>query len=191
MNPRVDKFLKNSKQWREEMMKLRPILLNAKLEEEFKWNLPCYCHNGNNLAILQPFKAYLGMMFFKGALLKDSKKVLINNGPNSQAAKRLEFRSVKDVTRLTSIVKSYLKEAKAIEESGQKVKFKKHPQPVPAELKKIFAKNGKLKKAFNALTPGRQRGYIFHFSSAKQPATRLSRIEKCTPRILAGKGLMD
>ncbi len=131
------------------------------------------------------------MMFFKGSLLKDSKGVLISNGPNSQAGRRFEFHSVKEIIKLKSVIISYVKESIAIEESGQKVEFKKNFTPVPDELKKIFAKNPNFKKAFNALTPGRQRAYILHFSSAKQASTRQSRIEKYIPRILQGKGLND
>lgn len=191
MNPDVDKFIKKSKQWQDEIARLRSVLLKTKLEENFKWNLPCYSYKDRNIAIIQPFKSCLGLMFFKGALLKDPKSVLINNGPNSQAARRFEFRSVQEITKMTSTIKAYIKEAIAIEESGQEVEFKKKPEPVPEELKKIFAKKPKVKKAFNALTPGRQRGYILHFSSAKQSSTRQSRIEKCIPRILEGKGIHD
>ena len=184
MNADVTKFLKSSKRWQNEMTALRAILLQAKLEENFKWRLPCYSHNDSNIVIVQPFKNYLGLMFFKGSLLKDAKGLLANNGPNSQAARRFEFQSVQDITKLKATIKAYIKEAVAIEESGQKVAFKKTPQAMPDELKKAFTKNAKLKKAFDALTPGRQRAYIIHFSGAKQPATRESRIEKCTPDIL-------
>jgi uncharacterized protein YdeI (YjbR/CyaY-like superfamily) len=189
MNAKVDKFLKNSKQWREEMAKLRGILLKTKLEEDFKWRLPCYSFNGANVIILQPFKACLGAMFFKGSLLKDPKGILVSNGPNSQAARRFEFRSTQEVTKLASVIKAYVQEAIALEESGQKVEFKRKPEPVPEELNKMFARQPALKKAFGSLTPGRQRAYILHFSSAKQSATRQSRIEKCVPGILKGKGL--
>lgn len=191
MHKNVDQFLKNSKQWQEEITKLRAILLKTKLEENFKWGLPCYGYNGNNVAIIQPFKACLAMMFFKGTLLKDTKKVLVANGPNSQASRRFEFRSVQEITQLTPTIKAYIQEAIAIAESGQKVKFKKRPILVPDELKTMFAKNPKLKKAFDSLTPGRQRAYILHFSSAKQSSTRQSRIEKYTSRILEGKGISD
>lgn len=191
MNPDVDKFLKKSKQWQEEMTTLRSIILKTKLEENLKWNLPCYGYEGSNVIIIQPFKACLGLMFFKGALLKDSKAVLVSNGPNSQAARRFEFGSVQDIVRLEPTIKAYIKEAIAIEKSGGKVEFKKSPQAMPEELKKMLAKNAQLKKAFAALTPGRQRAYLLHFSSAKQSSTRQSRIEKCIPRILEGKGMTD
>lgn len=191
MNPDVDKFMRDSTQWKREMEKLRGILLQTKLEEYFKWRLPCYSHNGSNVVIIQPMKAFLGLMFFKGSLLKDPKRVLISNGPNSQAGRRFEFGSVQDVAKLSSTLKAYIKEAIAIEESGQRVKFKRSPGNAPEELKRIFARNPKLKKAFDSLTPGRQRAYLVHFSGAKQSSTRQSRIEKCIPGILAGKGLND
>ena len=191
MNAEVTKFLKNSKRWQNEMVALRAILLQTKLEEDFKWRLPCYAHEGRNIVIVQPFKNYLGLMFFKGSLLKDPKKALIDNGPNSQAARRFEFASVQEIKKLAPTIKAYVKEAIAIEKSGQKVEFKKTPQAMPDELKKAFAKNSKLKKAFEALTPGRQRAYNLHFSSAKQSETRQARIEKCAPDILKGKGLNE
>lgn len=171
------------------MAALRMILLKTKLEENFKWNLPCYTYQGQNIVIVQPFKSYLGLMFFKVSLLKDSKNVLVNNGPNSQAARRFEFQSVLDIARLKMTIKAYIQEAIAIEESGKKVVFKKSLQALPEELKKVFSKNTRVKKAFDSLTPGRQRSFLIHLSSAKQPSTRRSRIEKCIPQILAGKGL--
>ncbi len=191
MNTDVTKFINTSKQWQEEITKLRTVILQTKLEENFKWRLPCYSHKDSNIVIIQPFKACLGLMFFKGSLLKDKKKILINNGPNSQAAKRLEFKSVKEITQQASTIKEYIKEAISIEESGQKVEFKKKLDSIPEELKKMFVKKPKLKEAFNSLTPGRQRAYLLHFSGAKQSSTRQSRIEKCIPRILQGKGMND
>ncbi len=191
MNPQVDKFLKASKKWQKEIAALRAILLETKLEENFKWNLPCYSHNESNVVIVQPFKANLALMFFKGSLLKDTKGLLINNGPNSQAAKRLEFESLESLKSKKAIIKSYIKEAIEIENSGKKVEFKKAPQAMPVELKTALEKNAKLKKAFESLTPGRQRAYILHFAGAKQAATRQARIEKCAKQILEGKGLND
>ena len=191
MTSEVTIFIKNLKLWPEETAKLRSVLQKTKLEENFKWRLPCYSHNEANIVIIQPFKACLGMMFFKGALLKDTKKVLVSNGPNSQSGRRFEFRSVQDIVRLESTIKAYIKEAIAIEESGEKVKVKPKVQSVPEELAQVFSKNAKFKKAFEALTPGRQRAYLFYFSGAKQSATRQSRIKKCTPRIMLGKGLTD
>jgi uncharacterized protein YdeI (YjbR/CyaY-like superfamily) len=189
VNTKVDKFLQKSDQWKDELTHLRPILLETKLEEDLKWNLPCYTYQGKNIAIIQPFKSCLALMFFKGSLLKDPKKLLIANGPHSQAARRFEFRSVKEISKLRATIKSYIKEAMAIEEAGEKVEFQKTPHSEPAELQETFARNAKLKKAFQSLTPGRQRAYLMHFSNAKQSATRLSRIKKCIPQILEGKGL--
>ncbi len=191
MDQKVENFLEKSKLWQKEMSKLRSVVLKTKLEESLKWGLPCYSHKGSNVVIIQPFKASLALMFFKGSLLKDSKGVLVAVGPNSQAGRRLEFKSMQEITRQASTIKAYIQEAIAIEESGEKVKFRKKPEPLPDELKKIFLKKPKFKKAFLALTPGRQRAYILHFSGAKQSATRISRIEKCMPQILKGQGLND
>lgn len=191
MSAEVDKFVSKLKQWPDEVAKLRELVLKSKLDESLKWRLPCYSHNGGNVVIIQPFKNFLALMFFKGTLLKDPKQVLVDNGPNSQAARRLEFRSLQDLKKLAPTIKAYLAEAIALEEAGAKVQFKKNPQTVPAELTTIFAKQPKLKKAFESLTPGRQRAYIFHFAGAKQAATRLARIKKFVPRILAGKGIND
>jgi uncharacterized protein YdeI (YjbR/CyaY-like superfamily) len=184
-------FLKESKERNNEIKQLRSIAKGLKLDEEFKWGKPCYCYEGNNIAIIQPFKKYVALMFFKGKLLNDPKKVLVDNGPNSQSAARMEFTSAHDMKKNLSTVKSFLKEAIKIAVSGQKVEFKKKPEPFPKELKDIFKKNSKFKMAFEALTPGRQRGYILHFSGAKQSSTRISRIEKCKARIMSGKGLSD
>ena len=187
----VDKFVKSAKHWGPEMAKLRALLLKTKLEEKLKWSQPCYTLNGGNVVIIQPFKNFLALMFFKGKLLKDPKKILIDNGPNSQSAKRLEFQATEEITAKTAIINAYVKEAIALEESGAKVETKKRPDAIPEELKIAFAKNVKLKKAFEALTPGRQRAYLIHFSGAKQSETRAARIAKCAPAILAGKGMMD
>ncbi|HVK62238.1 MAG TPA: DUF1801 domain-containing protein, partial [Bdellovibrionales bacterium] len=174
MNSHVDKFLKSSKLWQPEMAALRAVILKTKLEEDFKWRLPCYTYGDSNIVIIQPFKKSLALMFFKGALLKDAKKILVANGPNSQASRRFEFHSVQEISKLSSTIKAYIQEAIAAEESGQKVKFKKKPQTIPEELKKTFAKMPKLKKSFESLTPGRQRAYLLHFSTAKQASTRQS-----------------
>jgi len=191
VSSKVDQFIKKLKIWQDEVVQLREILQSTKLAEDFKWSYPCYTYNESNIVIIQPFKSYLGLMFFKGTLLKDPKKLLIDNGPNSQYTKRFEFESVAEIKKLASTTKAYVKEAIAIEESGQKVEVKKSSIEMPAELKKAFAKNAKLKKAFNDLTPGRQRGYLFFFASAKHPATREVRIQKCAAKILQGKGLND
>jgi uncharacterized protein YdeI (YjbR/CyaY-like superfamily) len=190
-NPAVDAFLRNTKHWREEIAALRRVLLATTLEEEWKWRLPCYAYRGRNIVIIQPFKSCLGLMFFKGALLKDSRALLVANGPNSQSSRRFEFRSVQEIKKLGPTIKSYVNEVIKAEESGKKVELKRTPLPMPAELKKLLAQQPKVKKAFSALTPGRQRAYLLHFSGAKQSATRQSRIEKCIPDIIQGKGLND
>lgn len=191
MHPQVDTFMESADLWQDEIKALRELLLAAKLEEGLKWSKPCYMHEGSNIAIIQPFKNCLALMFFKGALLSDAKGLLVENGPNSQSAKRLEFRSTEEITKSRATIKAYIKEAIALEESGEKVELKKSPEPYPDELTQIFKKKPALKKAFEALTPGRQRAYILHFSSAKQSETRSARIEKCAPLIMAGKGLND
>jgi uncharacterized protein YdeI (YjbR/CyaY-like superfamily) len=191
MHPEVDTYIKKARQWRDEIESLRAIILGASLEEDFKWSKPCYTYEEANIAIIQPFKTCLGLMFFKGALLKDPKGILIDNGPNSQSARRLEFTSLKEIAQFKSTIKAYIKEAIEIEKSGQKVELRKNPEPLPDELKEMFKKKPSLKKAFEALTPGRQRAYILHFSSARQSTTRISRIEKCMARILEGKGMND
>lgn len=191
MSRDVDQYLKALKGWKDESSKLREILRETKLDEELKWGKPCFSFDGNNIAIIQPFKDCLGLMLFKGKLIKDPKGVLVDNGPNSQSARRFEFRSVRDVTKLKATIKAYVKQAVALEEAGVKVTVKKKPEAAPPELLQAFAKQPKLKKAFDSLTPGRQRGYILHFLGAKQTATRMSRIDKCAPKILAGKGFHD
>ena len=191
MNEKVTKFIKNLKHWNEEVAELRKILKTTKLEEDFKWSLPCYTHNKSNVVIIQPFKSYLGLMFFKGTLLKDPKKLLVANGPNSQHTNRFEFNSTAEIKKLAPTIKAYIKEAISVEDSGEKLETKSKAIPVPAELKKMFTANPKLKKAFSALTPGRQRAYLFFFAAAKQSATRQSRIEKFVPKILSGKGMLD
>lgn len=191
MNPKVTQFIKKIKIWNDEVVELRKILLTTKLVEDMKWGYPCYTHNESNVVIIQPFKSYLGLMFFKGTLLKDTKKLLVSNGPNSQHTKRLEFDSVQNVKKMAATIKAYVKEAVKIEESGKKVEVKQKVISLPEELKKAFKAQPKLKKAFEALTPGRQRAYLFFIAGAKQSATRQSRIEKWTPKILQGKGMFD
>jgi len=189
-NSKVDQFLSRAKTWRAEMQKLRSILLDCGLEEDLKWGKPCFMFEGANVAIIQPFKAHLSLMFFKGALLEDSHGLLRSQGENTQSALRLEFTSEAQIKK--SVLASYVKSAIAVEKQGLKVDFKaKRELELPPELTQIFKKDRKLEKAFQALTPGRQRAYLMHFSSAKQPQTRSARIEKCAPAILAGKGLND
>ena len=185
---RVDAFVKRAKAWRGEMQKLRSILLDCGLEEELKWGKPCFLFEGANVAIIQPFKAHCALMFFKGALLKDTHGLLRSQGQNTQSAMRLEFTSEAQVKK--AVVAPYVKQAIAVEKAGLKVDFKaKRELELPEELARILKKDSRLAKAFHALTPGRQRGYVLHFTGAKQSQTRTARIEKCIPDILAGKGL--
>lgn len=188
--PEVDAFLSRAKTWQGEMKKLRSILLGCGLDEALKWGKPCYSFEGKNVAIIQPFKGQCGLMFFKGALLKDTHGLLRSQGENTQSALRLELTSEAQIKK--SVIADYVKQAIAVEKAGLAVDFKaKRELTLPDELTAKLAKDRKLDKAFRALTPGRQRAYVMHFSAAKQSATRSARIEKATPRILAGLGMND
>jgi uncharacterized protein YdeI (YjbR/CyaY-like superfamily) len=192
MNAKVDSFLKRQDRWRPEFVKLRAILLDSGLTEDLKWGQPCYALDGKNVALIHGFKEYCAILFHKGALLEDPKGVLIQQTKNVQAARQIRFTSVEDVTRLEKTVKAFLRKAIAIERAGLKVPFKKTEDfEVPEELEARLAANARLKKAFGALTPGRQRAYMYHFAQAKLPATRAARVEKHIPRILKGLGLDD
>jgi uncharacterized protein YdeI (YjbR/CyaY-like superfamily) len=189
-SPKVDEFISRAKTWQGEMQKLRSILLECGLEEDLKWGKPCFMFEGKNVAIIQPFKAHCSLMFFKGALFEDTHGLLREQGQNTQSALRLEFTSEAQITK--AMLRSYVKEAIRVEKAGLEVEFKaKRELELPQELTKILQKDRKFAKAFHALTPGRQRGYVLHFTSAKQSQTRTARIEKCMPQILAGKGLQD
>lgn len=205
MNPKVDQYLIDGcgrcdhyktprckvHAWPEELEQLRRIALDCGLIETFKWSQACYTFQHNNVFIITAFKDYACISFFKGALLKDTHKVLVKPGKNSQAARQLRFTDVKDVLNTENIIRAYIQEAIDVEKSGAKVAFKKNPEPIPEELQQQLDSDPVLKTAFEALTPGRQRGYILHFSQPKQAKTRLSRIEKCRPKILAGEGLNE
>lgn len=189
-NPKVDAFVGRAKSWPAEMQKLRAILLDCGLDEDIKWGKPCFMFEGANIAILQPFKAHCSLMFFKGALLNDTHGLLRSQGENTQSALRLEFTDEAQIKK--SVIASYVKQAIAVEKAGLKADFKaKRELELPEELTKILQKDKKLAKAFNALTPGRQRGYVMHITAAKKSETRIARIEKCTPKILAGLGFQD
>ena len=192
MNPKVDWFFNKETKWQDAYLQLRAIALECELTEELKWGLPCYSLNKANIVIIQGFKEYCALMFFKGVLLKDPKKILIQMTENVQAARQLRFNDVKQITEQEKILKTYIKEAIEIEKSGLKVKLKKTSDyKMPDEFKNLLDKNSVLKKSFEALTPGRQRGYLFYFAQAKQSNTRKNRIEKYIPKILEGKGLND
>lgn len=189
-NAKVDEFVSRAKRWRGEIETLRSILLDAGLDEELKWGKPCFLFEGSNVAIIQPFKEHCALMFFKGALLEDTHGLLRSQGENTQSAMRLEFTSEDQIEK--SVVLDYVKQAIAVEKAGLKVDFEaKRELELPEELTRIFEKDRKLAKAFDALTPGRQRGYVLHFTGAKQSKTRTARIERAIPKILEGKGLHD
>ncbi|HSZ16210.1 MAG TPA: DUF1801 domain-containing protein [Terracidiphilus sp.] len=190
-NPKVDSVLRQETKWQEEFQALRTIILEFPFTEELKWGQACYTLENKNVVLIHGFKEYCALMFFKGALLKDPKHILATPGTH-QAARQIRFTSVKDITKLKSAVKSYIQEAIAVEEAGLKVKMKKTADfKIPDEFHQKLETMPALKKAFQALTPGRQRGYIFHFSQPKLPATREARVEKNIPLILAGKGIND
>lgn len=186
----VDAFVRQAKNWRDEIQKLRSILLACGLEEDLKWGKPCFMFEGKNVAIIQPFAEHCSLMFFKGALLKDSHNLLRSQGKNTQSAMRLEFTSKDQIEE--AVVKEYVKQAISVEKAGLNVDFKaKRELKLPKELTDILKKDSRFAEAFDALTPGRQRGYVLHFAGAKQSKTRIARIERCIPQILAGKGMHD
>ena len=192
MNPKVDAFLKRQHHWRAEFAKLREIILSTGVTEELKWGWPCYADDGKNVVLIHGFKEYCAILFPKGALLKDPKRVLIQQTEHVQSARQIRFKSVQEVKKLEKTVKAYVREAIGIERAGLKVKFKKTEDfQMPEELEARLGASAKLKKAFAALTPGRQRAYIFHFSQPKRPETRAARVEKHVSRILEGLGLDD
>ena len=177
--------------WTEELAELRRIVLESGLTEELKWGVATYCYQGKNVAIVSAFKEYTSLSFFKGALLTDKDKLLHSPGESSQASRLLRYKDTETVLEQEQLIKSFLAEAIELEKSGKKVEFKKNPEPVPVELEQKMEENPDLAAAFKALTPGRQRGYILFFSAPKQSATRVNRIEKMIPQILAGKGMND
>ncbi|MVT08402.1 hypothetical protein GO493_09050 [Chitinophaga sp. ysch24] len=192
MNPKVDAFLDRSEKWQEEFEKLRMIVLDCGLTEELKWGVPCYAYQGGNIVLIHGFKEYCALLFFKGALLPDPNSILVQQTENVQAARQIRFTSLREITKMESILKAYVFEAIEIEKSGLEVVFKKTKEfDMPEEFREKLDKDPALKTAFEGLTPGRQRGYLLYFSSAKQAKTRISRIEKYVPQILDGKGLED
>lgn len=191
-NPKIDAYIAKAKAWREETVALREIALGCGLTEELKWGKPCYSFGGSNVAIIQGFKAYCALLFCKGALLKDAAGILVRPGENTQAARQARFTNAREIAEQADLLKAYLREAIAAEKAGTQVRYKETAEfAVPEELTAMMKKVPELKKAFAALTPGRQRGYLLYFAGAKQSATRTARIEKCRERILAGKGLQD
>ncbi|MEY2196661.1 YdeI family protein [Neobacillus sp. BF23-41] len=192
MNPKVDEFLSKAKKWKEEYEKLRNILLDCELTEEFKWMHPCYTFEKKNIVLIHGFKEYCALLFHKGALLKDAQGVLIQQTENVQAARQIRFTNVQEIVEMESILKAYIYDAIEVEKAGLEVNFKKNTEfIIPEELQNKFDEIPALKAAFEALTPGRQRAYILYFSQPKQSKTRESRVEKYMQQILNGKGLND
>lgn len=202
LNPKVDAYLADGcgrcklyatpkckvNTWRTELEMLRDVLLKMPLTEEVKWGCPCYTYEGKNVAMIAAFKESCVLSFFKGTLLKDRQKILENPGENSRTFRLFRFTEASQIKKLKKEIRDYVLEAIELEKSGAKIEYSKEVQPLPDELKEVLKKDSKLKTAFEQLTPGRQRGYVIFISSAKQSATRFSRIEKCRKNILAGKG---
>jgi len=192
MNPKVDEFLSKAKKWKEEYETLRKIVLDCELTEDFKWMNPCYTFEKKNIVLIHGFKEYCALLFPKGALLQDSHGILIQQTENVQGARQIRFTNVQEIVEKEAILKAYIYEAIEVEKAGLKVKAKKPEELIiPEELQHKFDEIPALKAAFTTLTPGRQRAYILYFSAAKQSKTRESRVEKCIPNILNGKGLND
>ena len=192
MNPKVDFFFDKDDKWQKEFENLRTIILDCGLTEELKWGQPCYTFQGSNIVLIHGFKEYCALLFFKGALLNDANGILIQQTENVQAARQMRFTSVKQVVEMAPVLKTYIYEASEVDKAGLNVKYKKTEDfKIPEEFQKKLNKMPALKTAFDALTPGRQRAYIFYFSQAKQSKTRESRVEKYLQQILDGKGLDD
>ena len=189
MNNKVDLYLSKLEKWEAELSQLRAIVLDCGLTEELKWGSPCYSFQETNVAIIGGLKEYCVLSFFKGALLSDTSDILVKPGDNTQSARIIKFTEVKEIVKMAPVLKAYIYEAVEVEKAGLKVDFK--PNDVPEEFQAKLDVNPALNKAFNALTPGRQRAYNLHFSAPKQSKTRESRIEKCIPQILKGKGLNE
>jgi uncharacterized protein YdeI (YjbR/CyaY-like superfamily) len=205
MNPKVDKYLIDGcmrcklgatpkckvKNWQVELETLRYIVLKTGVIEEVKWGVPCYTYNNKNIVMISAFKEYTCLSFFKGALLKDKEKILVKQGEHSQAVRIIKYTNAAQIIEQSDFINTYISELIDLEKSGQKLEFKKTPEPVPYELTVVFTNDPELKMAFYNLTPGRQRGYIIYFSQPKQSQSKFNRIEKCRQKILNGEGLHD
>ncbi|ROI05800.1 hypothetical protein EGI16_05310 [Chryseobacterium sp. G0240] len=192
MNPKVNFFFENARQWKEEFEQLRTIALSTELVEDLKWGCPCYTYEGKNIFLIHGFKEYCALLFFKGALIKDPEHILIQQTENVQAARQIRFTNLQQIVDLEKVLQAYMFEAVEIEESGVKVEMKKTKEfEMPEEFQHKLDTDSVLKEAFETLTPGRQRAYLLYFSSAKQSKTRVARIEKYIPHILNGIGLND
>jgi len=192
MNPKVDWYFDKNTKWQKEIEKMRVIALDCGLTEELKWGCPCYQYENTNVVLIHVFKEYCAFLLFKGALLNDPEGILVQQTENVQSARQIRFTNLKEIQKLERIIKSYIYEAIEVERAGLKVKLKRTKEfTMPEEFKNKLDKSAALKKAFESLTPGRQRGYLLYFSSAKQAKTREDRVKKYTKQILAGKGLED
>lgn len=192
MNPKVDFYFSKNEKWQKETEKLRTIVLDCQLSEELKWGTPCYTFQNKNIVLIHDFKEYCALLFFKGALLKDTDNILVQQSANVQSARQIRFTNLQQITDLEPVLKAYIYEAVEVEKAGLKFEFKKTEDfAVAEEFQAKLDENPDLKTAFEALTPGRQRAYMLHFSAPKQSKTRESRIEKAIPQILNGKGLND
>jgi len=191
-SPKVDAFLGRTQEWREEFEALRAVILGCGLAEELKWGQPCYAFEGRNVVLMHGFKDYCALLFMKGALLKDPNGILIQQTENVQSARQIRFTTSGEITQLEPALKAYILEAISVEKAGAKVARKTTADfPVADEFRDKLDARPELKAAFQALTPGRQRGYLLYFAAAKQAKTRDARVEKCIPLILAGKGIDD
>lgn len=191
MNPKVDSFLRTAERWKAESRKLRTLLLAFPLNEELKWGEPCYTFQGKNVVLIGGFKEFCTLLFFKGALMADPRGILVAPG-KAQAARQIRFKSLREITAMEPVVNAYIAESIEVEKAGMKVRLKTHAEyTIPAELQEKLKAMPSLNSAFKALTPGRQRGYMFHIAKPKQAKTRQERVEKCIQRILDGKGLND
>lgn len=192
MNPAVDFYFDKANSWKKELELLRTIVLDCGITEELKWGVPCYTYQNSNVVLIHAFKEYCALLFHKGALLSDPNSILIQQTENVQAARQIRFTNAKEIAAMERVLKTYIYEAIEVEKAGLQVKMKEVSEySVPEEFQKVLNKKPALKKAFEALTPGRQRGYLLYFSSAKQSKTREARVAKYLPKILEGKGLED
>lgn len=192
MNSMVDEYIRKEKKWREEFEKLRRILLDCPLAEDFKWGKPCYSFEGKNVVLIHGFKEYCAILFIKGALLKDPHGVLIRQTENVQAGRQIRFTNVQEIAGMETILRDYIHEAIDVEKAGLEINYKKNTDfRIPEEFQRKMDEIPALKIAFEAFTPGRQRAYLLYFSEPKQPKTREARVEKYTQQILSGKGLDD
>ena len=192
MNPKADFYFSEDKKWHKELVKLRAIALSCGLEEELKWGCPCYTFQDSNIVLIHEFKEYCAFLFFKGAILEDPEGILVQQTENVQAARQIRFTNVKEISKLQSSLKAYIYQAIEVEKAGLKVKLKKSSEfKVAEEFQKKLKEKPALKKAFDGLTPGRQRAYLLYFSAPKQAKTRVARVEKYSKQILQGKGLND